>query len=110
MVCLPACNFADVCLSLRDNVHSSSYGRTIRLAVNKLQCRESIAQSEQHAAELQAQCDAAQTDMSETASQLREALHGRSSLENQLQQVAKQLSASEQLQIEVSEHCYTHII
>ncbi len=68
--------------------------------------RNSIAEKEKHTAALQQQRDAAQADVDKAALQLQEAQHGRASLEQQLQQVSEQLSASQQAQRKVSwDHC-----
>jgi septal ring factor EnvC (AmiA/AmiB activator) len=66
--------------------------------------RNSIAEKEKHAAALQQQRDAAQADIDKAASQLQEAQQGRAILEQQLQQVSEQLSASQQAQRKVSWH------
>lgn len=67
--------------------------------------RNSIAEKANHLAALQQQRDDAQVDIGKVAAAM-QTQHGRASLEQQLQYVSQQLSASQQAQRKVSwDHC-----
>jgi len=68
--------------------------------------RISIAEKVNRVSALQQQRDAAQVDIGKVAAAMK-AQRGRASLEQQLQHVSEQLSASQQAQRKVSwDHCY----
>ena len=68
--------------------------------------RNNIGEKARHTAALQQQRDAAQVDIGKVAAAMK-AQRGRASLEQQLQHVSEQLSASQQAQRKVSwDHCY----